>query len=194
VIRFVATVLAASALCGCEATFAPAHSGPMVDGRGASDELFLLASSTTGVWTRPLLPGVTYRVVIEGTASFWHAEHWSSVCAGTPAAHPQLPSPGATGPVGIDAEWTWSWPSSSSLCRNGVPDGPVPWPQRRLLIQDGSGAPPQRLPPPLESGMTWNHAYTYSLTGAGRPVVFFVDDAPLDDNYGEFRILLFPTS
>jgi hypothetical protein len=52
--------------------------------------------------------------------------------------------------------------------------------------------PPEKLPPPAETEMTPNHVYTYTITGAGTPVVFLVDDAPLADNYGAFRILVFP--
>jgi hypothetical protein len=175
-------------LCsGCEPSLGAMDPRTIVDARGASDELFLVASSTAGVSTHPLLPGVTYRVVIQGAVSVWRPADWSGVCAGAPFSAPLFPSPGISGPVGLDAEWVWAYPSvSPSLCPEGAPITPPPSARRLVLLQHGS------LPPPLESVMTSSHAYTYSITGTGTPVVFSIDDTPIEDNYGELRILVFP--
>src|SRR5262249_48079574 len=92
-----------------------------------------------------------------------------------------------------DAEWVWAWPTSASLCAEGGGQGPTPRAQRRVLVQMTSGAPPAHLPSPTETGMSSDHVYTYTITGAGAPAVFRVDDTLLDDNYGELRILIFPS-
>lgn len=189
-IRVATLLLLACAACGCEVEMAAPAPRTIVEAQGAQDELYLPASSTAGVATRPLLPGVTYRVIIEGTLSLWRPEHWSSVCAGTPWPAPQIPSRGAWGPVGVDAEWTWAWPTSSSLCQQ---DGPVPRAQRRVLIQTTSTAPAEPLPAPAETSMSPNHVYTYTITGSGAPAVFRFRDAPSGDNYGQLRILIFPS-
>lgn len=190
VMRASTLLLVACAACGCEPILPPWS--VMVDAQGASDVLVLPASSREGVATHPLAAGVTYRVVVEGTVGLWRAYHWSSVCAGTPAPAPNLPTPGATGPVGVDAEWAWSWPADSSLCRDGERDKPLPRSRRGLRMATSPLAAPAKLPPPAESGMTPNHVYTYSIAGTGMPIVFSFDDAPSRDNYGAFRIVVFP--
>jgi hypothetical protein len=62
-----------------------------------------------------------------------------------------------------------------------------------VLIQTRSNAPPDHLPPPIETGMSPDHVYTYTITGAGMPAVFRFHDAPRGDNYGQLRILIFPS-
>lgn len=181
------------ACCGCGGEMAMATGAESEPNDGASEVLYLLASSPTGVTTRPLLEGVTYKVVIRGTVGLWRAGDWSSVCAGKPSSAPRYSSPGATGPAAVDAEWVWAWPSvSTSLCPNGVPAAPPPQPRRLVLFRANSEAPPGSLPPPLETGMTASHAYTYSITGAGTGAVFVVDDTPIEDNYGALQIRIIP--
>lgn len=166
----------------------------MADARGASEVLNLPAWSRAGVATRPLAAGVQYRVVVEGTVSLWRPMHWQSVCVGTPAPAPNLPTAGPTGPVGVDAEWAWSWPTDSSLCNGSARSQPLPRARRGLRIATNPLSPPEKLPPPIESGMTPNHAYSYTITGTGAPALFLVDDAPIEDNYGAFRIVVFPAA
>jgi hypothetical protein len=150
---------------------------------------YLLASSPTGVTTRPLQAGVTYRVVVDGTVSLWKAADWSTICAGRPYSRPRYESPGASGPVGLDAEWAWSWTTySDSLCPNGEPAVAPPAQRRLILMVAAADATPQPLPPPQERGMSPRHEYTYAIVGTGAPLVFRVDDAPLEDNYGALRI------
>jgi hypothetical protein len=192
-VRVAAFLVVACLSSGCEEGLSGPDPRTMVDARGASDVLYLPAASTTGVWTHPLQPGVTYRVVIEGTVSAWRSGDWSMVCAGRPYSAPEFPSPGPTGPVGLDAEWVWAYPSvSPTLCPDGAPDAPPPKARRLVLLRASSGAAPESLPPPLEVAMTETHAYTYSITGTGAAVGFVIDDTPIEDNYGELRILLFP--
>jgi hypothetical protein len=187
--------LLAGPVLGCEATLGGVEGRvegrTLVDARGASDELYLPAASATGVTSRPLLSGVTYRVVVEGTMSLWHPYHWSSVCVGTPLPSPELRSGGATGPVGVDAEWLWSWPTSSALCQDAA-GGPVPRPRRGIVVQASGGGPVVHLPPPLETGMTANHVYTYEIVGTGVALRFLIDDDPIEDNYGVLRIVILP--
>jgi hypothetical protein len=163
------------------------------DTAGASDVLFLPAASPTGVTTKPLLAGATYRVLIDGTVSVWKPADWSNVCGGTPTRGPRYRSPGVTGPAGTDAEWAFAWVGySDTLCVGGAPVGPAPRPWRRVLFAARSGDTPASLPPPLEPHMTPSHAYTYSIVGAGTPGVFLFDDSPREDNYGELRIRVYP--
>jgi hypothetical protein len=162
-----------------------------VTARAIDGEVLMLpASSATGVTTAgPLLRGVTYDVVIEGSVSAWPPEAWSSVCAGTPSPAPRFASPGPTGPVGVDAEWVWAWPKASpSLCPDGVPSGTPPGAARHIVLRGGSGAESTSLPPALETTMTSNHAYTYRLVGTGEAAVFLFSDSHPSDNYGEFQI------
>ena len=189
--KVAAVMVVALAASGCEGAL-EVEGRTVVEARGASDVLVLPAWSTTGVSSHPLLAGVTYRVTVEGTVSLWQPMHWSSVCAGVPWPSPQLRSPGRTGPVGVDAEWAWAWPTSSSLCQGGVRSQPAPTPRRGLLFEAAGGGALHHLPPPFETGMTPDHVYSYAITGAGAPAVFHVDDERLADNYGAFRIALFP--
>ncbi len=171
------------------------------DGGAASEVLYLLPSSATGVTTTaPLLAGATYEVIVQGTISVWTYSSWANVCAGTPAPAPLFPSPGVTGPVGVDAEWVWAWPDSSpSLCPGGRPDATPPVAQRKVRIQTNGDAPFGELPPPVETAMTADHAYTYLLTGEGEAATFLVtatghnpDGSPhvydRSEYYGELRI------
>jgi hypothetical protein len=177
----------------------------VVDGRVSREVLYLPASSETGATTSPLRRGVTYKVIIQGSVSVWPPADWSSVCAGRPSPSALFSSPGATGPVGVDAEWVWAWPRASpSLCPGGVPDATPPVAERKLRIEASSGASPVELPPPLETEMTANHAYTYSIVGTGAAVSFTVNEIGKNPdgsphvynpryNYGEFRIEVIPT-
>jgi len=181
------------AACGAEYALDPGLANPRVmsdalpDGTAPSQVLYLPPWSPDGVTARPLLAGVTYRVVIDGTVGLWRADNWSSVCAGEPFAGPRFPSRGENGPVGADAEWVWAWPASSpALCPNGAPVGASPQPKRRVVVRSGAS-----LSAPAETAMTATHAYTYALTGTGAPVTFLVDDDPRDDDYGYFRIRIF---
>jgi hypothetical protein len=73
-----------------------------------------------------------------------------------------------------------------------VPAAAPPSARRLVLFKPSPQAPAGSLPPALETGMTANHVYTYSITGAGTAAVFLIDDTPIEDNYGELRILIFP--
>jgi hypothetical protein len=201
------------ATCGLVACLACGGRTTLVDPEldsGAEDDLdagiptqvlYLPASSTTGVATmQPLRLGLLYTVTIEGTISVWPSGDWAAICDGTPSPSPLFPSPGDTGPVGVDAEWVWAWPTSSpSLCPSGVSDATPPVAQRKLRLEAESGAPPEDLPPPREGAMTANHAYTYSLMGGGTTPVFVVNEVGQNTdgsphiynpgyNYGELRI------
>lgn len=180
--------------CGGEAT--PPSGARDNWNDGGTEVLFLPASSPTGVTTSPLRAGATYNVVVEGSFSVWPPSDWSNLCAGTPSPAPEFPSPGATGPAGVDPEWVWAWPKASpSLCPNGLPSGAPPAAERNVVFQATNGAGLTNLPPPKESTMTSNHAYTYAITGMGEAAVFIVSDAhPGDrvDNYGELRVQITP--
>jgi len=183
------------ACCGCAARTVdcdvanPADAPP---GRsGAREVLYLFASSPTGVTTQPLLAGAAYEVVIDGTVSLWSAGNWSSVCAGMACSKPRYPTPGATGPTGVDAEWVWTWPTGSpSLCPDGVP-ARAPQPLRSVLFQASGELQATNLPPPREPHLTPSHAYAYSIIGAGTAATFFFHDSPIEDNYGALRIQIF---
>jgi hypothetical protein len=188
-----------------EGTDSGGTAGDVMDGGASPEVLYLPASSTTGATTSPLRAGVTYKVIIQGSVSVWPPADWSSVCAGRPSPSPLFSSPGATGPVGVDAEWVWAWPRASpSLCPDGAPDATPPVAERKLRIEASSGAPPVDLPPPRETEMTANHAYTYSVVGTGTSVSFTVNEIGKNPdgsphvynpryNYGEFRIEVIPT-
>jgi hypothetical protein len=90
----------------------------------------------------------------------------------------------------------WAWPEASpSLCPNGVAVATPPRASRNVRLQWSTGGTPIELPLPLELEMTPDHAYTYSIVGAGTPGIFVVPDAhPLDRrfNYGEYHITITP--
>ncbi len=162
-------------------------------GPGGAQVLYLPVASRTGIPSGPLAAGVPYQVTITGTVSLWRSLHWASLCAGTTLPRPQFRSRGPSGPVGVDAEWIWAWPNDSdSLCPRGAPVGPSPRRRRLIVFQPQVGAPIQSLPPPLETAMTPTHSYTYAITGSGTPVVFAVDDSPIEDNYGVLQIRIAP--
>jgi hypothetical protein len=182
--------------CGASSSLPTGAMDADAGGGAVPEVVYLLPSSAAGVTTGPLLAGVTYTVIVEGTISVWRSSDWSSVCAGTPSPAPMFPSPGGTGPTGVDPEWVWAWPEASpSLCPGGVPVATPPRAARSVQFEVSQGSPPVDLPPSFETEMTPDHAYTYSITGGGTAAAFIVPTTHPSDRpyyYGEYRITIAP--
>ncbi len=132
-------------------------------------------------FTPTLDAGQPYLLTISGTYSFWTPSRWGSVCAGTPEAAPQIPSPATTnGPVGVDPEYAFAVPSGSGLC-------PAPTPAHVINLQislDG-GSTFTHLEP-IISDFNASHSYQYLVVGLGVPAAigFQLLDGATTDNYG----------
>ncbi len=132
-------------------------------------------------FTPTLDAGQPYLMTISGTYSFWTPTSWGTVCAGTPEASPQIPSPATTnGPVGVDPEYAFAVPSGSGLC-----PGPTPVHVINLQISLDGGSTFTHLEP-IISDFNATHSYQYLVVGLGVPAAigFQLLDGATTDNYG----------
>ncbi len=132
-------------------------------------------------FTPTLDAGQTYLMTVSGTYSFWTPSSWGTVCAGTPEASPQIPSPATTnGPVGVDPEYAFAVPLGSVMCPVSTPAHVT-----NLQISLDGGSTFTHLEP-IISDFNASHSYQYLVVGLGVPVAigFRIEDSVSNDNYG----------
>lgn len=150
------------------------------------------AHAKRDVSTPPLAAGTGYVITISGTYSVWGAGQWGpwtgsnaiNACPGTVAAqYPMMPSPGATnGAVGLDPEYVFAWPVTSSLCPAGVPKSPPPMRGHNLMMSLDGGAN-FGIVEPVDSGyQPVSHSYQYLVPGRGLPVIIKLPDTVVGTN------------
>jgi hypothetical protein len=154
---------------------------------GAMVDQFLVPSDDPAgrIGIAILAPEVRYRVIVEGTVSYWAPVNWAS---GTPCGSPEpLPihpsASGVTGPVGADPAWIFAAQPGDLLCA-----GPLPLRRDNVGFDVGGGV---QLLSPFQASYSTTHTYEYDLVGQGRPLRVRVEDAPHFDNYGQLSVSVF---
>lgn len=170
-----------------------------VDDKDALDILWLDTrrphSEVSGYWVRGMKPvpaGRSALMVIEGTYSAWSAGWWKSVCKGTPDPAPRFPSEGLSGEsqvgmVGLDMEYAFAAPGSSTYC--GRQDAPPYASLSQIELSRDEGRTWED-PTPLNAGYSASHVYRYQITGQGSPIEFRLKDHDPQDNYGRLKIVV----
>ncbi len=133
-----------------------------------------------------------YRIILAGTYSLWIPNQWTDrgVCIwGKSDPGPMVSSPGITnGRVGLDPYAVFARPFYRNDCYD---PNLVPVNERisRIMISLDGGVDYAILTP-VETGYRENHTYVYSVTGEGYPIKIRLDDAVLDDNYGQIFVMI----
>ena len=134
---------------------------------------------------KKLTKGRLYVATVRGTASYFNPDQYRAVCRSAPLPRPIYKSPRrANGPVGFDAEFTFSEPRGRRQCAAPNP----PFPNAALNLRAGG-----RYVNPTPLGSTLKaprstHRYKYAVVGTGRPLRARLRDRDTRDNYGRFRI------
>jgi hypothetical protein len=133
--------------------------------------------------------GQKYRIIMSGTYSLWIAEQWTSpgVCIrGASEPHPMFPSPDKTnGPVGADPFYRFARPFYGPCEELVDPSETI---STMMFSLDGGNT--FSIPVPLIAAYREDHTYTYEVTGQGFPLIVKLDDASLDDNYGQIFVII----
>lgn len=171
-------------------TFAQAERNTTESNRRVLETLLYdMFDEGTDDWVDPIpvsttiLPqGDFYLVTVSGTFSFWEVVEWESVCAGSPEALPQTPSPNTdNGLVGVDAEYIFAHPcfmyGGSELPLN-IPNFEVSTDNQSSWFD----------PIPINPEYDRSHTYQYAIRSEGHPIAFRETDSPTDDNYGVLTI------
>ncbi|MCP3919934.1 MAG: hypothetical protein GY711_30765 [bacterium] len=151
------------------------------------DTFFVESSSPSGAaGATSLQSGATYRVVVDGTFSYWDAMTWQiGTPCGNPEATPIHPSAPTDGLVGTDPEWTFAANSQDPLCGGTLPS---PGPNVEFDLGVGQGWTTIPTTTPLYAP---GHEYEYSIVGEGAPLRIHVADGVYADNYGQLRVRVF---
>jgi hypothetical protein len=133
--------------------------------------------------------GQKYRIILSGTYSFWGPEQWTDqgVCIrGESEPLPMFPSPGKTnGPVGADPFYRFARPFYGA-CEKLLDSSETVSP----LMFSLDGGKNYSIPVPMAAKYREDHTYTYTVIGQGYPLKVRLDDAPLDDNYGQIFVVI----
>lgn len=133
-----------------------------------------------------------YRIILAGSYSLWAPDQWTNpyVCIwGKSEPGPMLPSPGRiNGRAGLDPFVVFARPFYRNDCQD---PNLVPVAERVSLIMISlDGGIDYALLTPQESGYRVNHTYVYTVTGEGFPIRVKLDDAVMDDNYGQIFVMI----
>ncbi|HEX2412051.1 MAG TPA: hypothetical protein VHJ39_12860 [Solirubrobacteraceae bacterium] len=146
--------------------------------------------------------GTVYRVTVKGTYSLWSAKRVAAspepgwVVCGRPLDRPMFPSLAVTnGRTTGDAEFLFARPQRGTACSDEVS---AALPERRPRIRfsvDGAAtfhavAPEDGVPGRPDP----DHAYMYTLTGAGQPLTVAFADSFYLDNAGQLRVTVEPAA
>jgi hypothetical protein len=133
--------------------------------------------------------GQKYRITLAGTYSLWVAEQWTDrgVCIRGPSElRPMYPSPDkVNGPVGADPYYRFARPFYGP-CQGPADQSELLSPLKFSL----DGGKSFLLPPRMTWQYRGDHTYTYEVTGQGYPLKVRLDDAPLEDNYGQIFVTI----
>jgi len=133
-----------------------------------------------------------YRIVLAGTYSLWAPDQWTNpyICIwGKSEPDPMLASPGRmNGRVGLDPFVVFARPFYRNDCYD---PNLVPAAERvsRIMISLDGGIDYAILSP-VETGYRENHTYVYPVTGEGYTIKIRLDDAVMDDNYGQLFVMI----
>jgi hypothetical protein len=137
-----------------------------------------------------LKPCVPYLFQVDGSFSVWSPEAWQDITG--EAEKPLYPSPDTVnGLAGMDISSSFALPT---VAYNEY------YPGKTLPVFSGGS----RIQVSVDGGYTWiwpktverqykaNHAYTFRIVGQGYPLQVRLNDYPTSDNYGQFRLQLYP--
>jgi hypothetical protein len=131
--------------------------------------------------------GQKYRITMSGTYSLWNPKQWSDagVCIrGKSEPCPMFPSPLKTnGRVGADPYYRFSRPFYGPCQWQLEPDETI---STMMFSLDGGNN--YSIPVPLSAAYREDHIYTYVVIGQGYPLKVKLDDAVLNDNYGQIFV------
>jgi len=133
--------------------------------------------------------GQKYRITMSGTYSLWVPEQWTDngVCIrGDSESTPMYPSPGKTnGPVGADPYYRFARPFYGP-CQNALEPGET----ISAMMFSTDGGLNYSIPLPIIAQYRRDHTYVYKVNGQGYPLNVKLDDAVLNDNYGQIFIMI----
>ena len=154
------------------------------------DEFFLDLKAGSATSQISLPSQTTFRVEVLGTGSAWRAGQWNNgVCKGVPEAAPMYVTAGvANGKVGMDPEFVFAVAAGSSLCSK---PGPVPFPVSNLQFNTGLLWTEAAA---IDRTFSLGHVYQYLVVGSGNPLGVRWIDTFYPDNYGQYRIRIYPGS
>ena len=133
--------------------------------------------------------GQKYRIILSGTYSLWIPQQWTDrgVCIrGEAEPLPKFPSPGKmNGLVGADPFYRFARPFYGPCQELTDPNETI---STMMFSLDGGNS--YSIPVPMVSEYRPDHTYTYEVIGQGQPLMVRLDDAPLDDNYGQIFVVI----
>jgi len=133
--------------------------------------------------------GQKYRIVMSGTYSLWVPEQWTDqgVCIrGKSELRPMFPSPRKTnGWVGADPYYRFARPFYGP-CQKLLDPGET----ISAMMFSLDGGKNYSIPIPMIPEYREDHTYTYVVIGQGYPLKVKLDDAVLDDNYGQIFVII----
>jgi hypothetical protein len=133
--------------------------------------------------------GQKYRLIMSGTYSLWVPKQWTDrgVCIrGKSELRPMFPSLWKTnGRVGADPYYQFARPFYGP-CQYQLEPGETI--SKMMFSLDGGNY--YSLPIPLIAKVREDHTYTYEVIGQGYPLIVRLDDAVLDDNYGQIFVTI----
>jgi hypothetical protein len=136
-----------------------------------------------------LYQGQKYRITMSGTYSQWFPPQWTDpgVCIrGKDESLPMFPSPGKTnGPVGADPFYRFARPFYGPCQKITDPSETI---SPMMFSMDGGNT--YSISVPVIAEYREDHTYNYEVIGQGYPLKVRLDDAPLDDNYGQIFITI----
>lgn len=136
-----------------------------------------------------LYQGRKYRITMSGTYSQWVPAQWTDrgVCIrGKAESLPMFPSPGKpNGPVGADPFYRFARPFYGPCQKIADPSETV---SPMMFSLDGGNT--YSISVPVIARYRQDHTYNYEVIGQGYPLKVRLDDAVLDDNYGQLFITI----
>jgi hypothetical protein len=136
-----------------------------------------------------LYQGQKYRITMSGTYSLWVPQQWTDpgVCIrGKSEPFPMFPSPGkSNGPVGADPFYRFARPFYGPCEKLLDPSEKI-----SAMMFSVNGGNNYSIPVPVIAQYRKNHTYIYEVVGQGYPLKIKLDDAVLNDNYGQIFIMI----
>ena len=133
--------------------------------------------------------GQKYRIIMSGTYRLWVPEQWTAqgVCIrGKSELRPMFPSPLRTnGPVGADPYYRFARPFYGA-CEKILDSSET----ISAMMFSLDGGKSYSLPIPIIAEYREDHTYKYAVIGQGYPLKVMLDDAVLNDNYGQIIIIV----
>jgi hypothetical protein len=143
------------------------------------------SSTSNGVLNRSL----KYEIIMSGTYSLWVPEQWTAqgVCIrGNSEPQPMFSSPLRTnGPVGADPFYRFARPFYGPCQELVDPSETI---SAMMFSLDGGKS--FSIPIPIIAEYREDHTYVYEVIGQGYPLKVRLDDAALNDNYGQILIII----